>query len=246
MAESRSAPAGSAPERLHGNPGAGALASREARCPDPGPARRKGAQMERESATGRFVRLAVPKAIPFRRTGHLPSRYGRQSIPPSRRSLPRSGMRPKEPGTKRAGISDGAHRTIRCGKGNLETRSRSPTVAYGRQSLPPSLSSLPRSGMRPKELGTKRAGISDRAHRAIRCGKGNPSSLSAAPGVSHGAYRVNSAGRLWLSSSQHSTNRPERSASAPQSIIAALRMHTIVACAGFSLRLRMRWGISQR
>jgi hypothetical protein len=191
MTESRSAPAGSAPERLHGNPGAGALASREARCPDPGPARRKGAQMEPESATGRLVRLAVPKAIPFRRTGHLPSRYGRQSLPPSRRSLPRSGMRPKEPGTKRAGISDGAHRTIRCGKGN-------------------------------------------------------PSSLCVAPGVSHGAYRVNSAGRLWLSSAHRSANPPERSASAPQSIIAALRMHTIVACAGFSLRLRMRWGISQR
>lgn len=31
-----------------------------------------------------------------------------------------------------------------------------------------------------------------------------------------------------------------------QSIIAALRMQIIVACAGFPLRLRMRWGISQR
>ena len=31
-----------------------------------------------------------------------------------------------------------------------------------------------------------------------------------------------------------------------QSIIAALRMHTMVACAGFPLRLRIRWGISQR
>jgi hypothetical protein len=160
--------------------------------------------MEPESATARLVRLAVPKAIPFRRTGHLPSRYGRQSLPPSRRSLPRSETRPKKAGTKRAGIGDRAHRSIRRGKGNLETRLRSPAVAYGRQSLPPSLSSLPRSGMHPKEPGTKRAGISDGAHRVIRHGKGNPNSLSVALGVSHGAYRVNSAGRLWLSSAQRS------------------------------------------
>ena len=34
--------------------------------------------------------------------------------------------------------------------------------------------------------------------------------------------------------------QPKQSAGASQSIIAALRMHTIVACAGFSLRLRIR------
>ena len=60
---------------------------------------------------------------------------------------------------------------------------------------------------------------------------------AGAPPSRHGAQCVNSpVTALLLALPGRTQNGSER----PQSIIAALRMQTIVACAGFPLRLRMR------
>ena len=60
-----------------------------------------------------------------------------------------------------------------------------------------------------------------------------------------GARKATAIGR-WPKPSQIMAPKGLIDGGASQSIIAALRMQTMVACAGFSLRFLMRWGISQR
>jgi hypothetical protein len=88
-----------------------------------------------------------------------------------------------------------------------------------------------------KEAGTKGAGISDAIRRTIRCAKGNPC-LRAPKGrpelMAHEALIQQDGFGLVVAA------KSRQRALAPQSIIAALRMQTIVAWAGFALKLRMR------
>ena len=77
------------------------------------------------------------------------------------------------PGTKCRQISElpnRDHTRELCPRGR-------PRSSHGRQSLPSSGGSLPRSGTRAKEAGTNGAGIGDAPRRAIRGVKSNPNSL---------------------------------------------------------------------
>ena len=110
-------------------------------------------------------------------------------------------------------------------------RARSDDVKSGCRNLASPRASLPQSGTGAKGPGTngaenrRRAASPDSARRKA----------TANPGAGRGRCQVMVA--KGLSSDD---------GGASQSIIAALRMQTMVACAGLSLRLRMRWGISQR
>ena len=79
------------------------------------------------------------------------------------------------------------HRAIRRAKGNPFRAGPPSAVRHGCQSLAAPGGALPRSGTRAKETGTKGAGISDAAHRAIRRAKGNPNSPS--PGAAAKSWR---------------------------------------------------------
>ena len=86
-----------------------------------------------------------------------------------------------------------------------------------------------------KGPGTKGAGISDAARRAILRRRGKPRfSLLGA------AIEVMAPNSLIPHDSCALGPADEDGCERPQSITAALRMQTIVACAGFPLRLRMR------
>jgi hypothetical protein len=119
VAESRAHVASFVPEAVRRQVmGAKAFRPSAAHCADPGRGRRKRAQREPESATRRADRFAARKAIPIRPAATPPSGYGRQSVPSSGGSLPRSETSAKEAGTKGAGISDAARGAIRGAKGN--------------------------------------------------------------------------------------------------------------------------------
>jgi hypothetical protein len=101
-------------------------------------------------------------------------------------TLRRSGTRSKEAGTKGAGISDTARRAIRQTSGNPNSPSWSAIVTPWSPKR-----SLFRSLADPiwdaaKGTGTKGAGISDAARRAIRHAEGNPNSRNWSGAVRDG------------------------------------------------------------
>ena len=109
--------------------------------------------------------------------GRPRSSHGRQSLPSSGGSLPRSGTRAKEAGTNGAGIGDAPRRAIRGVKGNPNSLRRRAAVRpwSPKRSVPRRLGAPIRDGA--KEPGTNGAGIGDAPRRAIRGVKGNPNSL---------------------------------------------------------------------
>jgi hypothetical protein len=106
--------------------------------------------------------------------GRPRSSHGRQSLPSSGGSLPRSGTRAKEAGTNGAGIGDAPRRAIRGVKGNPNSLRRRAAVRpwSPKRSVPRRLGAPIRDGA--KEPSTNGAGISDAPRRAIRGAKGNP------------------------------------------------------------------------
>jgi hypothetical protein len=110
-------------------------------------------------------------------------------------------------------------------------RTRRTSSSLVAETLPPLEPPWPNPGPGRRDQG--QTGSESATRRFTRFGARKATAIGAPAGAKsgHGAQRVKIGRR-----------RPVRS----QSIIAALRMQTMVACAGFSLRFLMRWGISQR
>jgi hypothetical protein len=150
-----------------------------------------------------------------------------------RSPAPRSGTRAKEAGTKGAGISDAARRASRRAKRNPNSPSWSAAVRSW--SPKPSLLRSPGAPIRDANEGNGHKGSRNQRRGASYEWSRETQSEFATPSR-----------RSQIMAPNALIPQDGSVAAAPQSIIAAFRMQTIVACAGFSLRLRIRCGISQR
>ena len=219
--------------------GCQSLACSGGALPRSGTRTKERAQREPESATRRGGRFAARKAIPIR----PPGRAAVRSWSPKPCLLRRFAAPIRDAGegnghkggrNQRHGAADNSLRERQSQfalAGRLPFRSWSPKPSLLRRLAAP----IRDAGEGNEHKGSR----NQRRGAAARFAARKAIPIRVAVGRSQ-SWRlgVNSAGRLWLV--RRRPIQPPKDRLAPQSIIAALRMHTIVACAGFSLRLRMR------